>query len=431
MVSVFPHNKGLASIDSRVLQILLIVAASSSIVNQYLSQAAILLAIVVGIVLHARAGRNFQHAQHKWFVPRDWLIAFSFVVLAAVPMALSSDSMRPVDAPLRYSLLLLLMAVLPAFVLRTDVLLRSLSASTVIAVVLVSVFNLYPDSRHQTADEIRIDFGLGVLDSAFAAVFYIPFIVAQMYRDRAQWLWAVFGAVALLAALYISIMTGTRGTWLALVVAPLISIVLIPQRSLKLALSTSLTLAVLLIASYFVSDMVRERVDAAVWNLEAYEANDEVDEESSLGLCLDLWEAALVTFGRYPIDGASFQQRAAIKQELIDSGDISHYVDVDGKRSAHNEILNAMSMKGLLGLLAILLLYWVPGRFFRQQAFSAANQRDVSLPAASAVAVAMVVLCGFSEALLMSGRFSIVYSFTLVVMYALTVQQVAQSKEHQ
>lgn len=430
MVGVYLHNKGLASIESRVLQFLLVVAASSSIINQYISQAAILLAIVVAIALYVRSGRNNQQPRYEWHVPHDWLLAFGFVVLAALPMAVSSDSMRPVDAPLRYSLLLLLMAVLPAIALRAEVFLRALSASTIIAVVLVSVFDLGPASRHQTANEIRIDFGLGVLDSAFAAVFYSPFIVAQIYRDRAQLLWVVLGAMGLLAVLYISIMTGTRGTWLALVTAPLLAIMLLPQRNLRLAVFTSTTIATLLVASYFVSDMVRERVDAAVWNIEAYDAGEEVNEENSLGLRLDLWEAALITFSRHPIDGASYQQRADIKQELIDSGEISHYVDVDGKRSAHNEILNAMSMKGLLGLFAILLLYWVPGRFFRQRSFGVADGRDTSLPAASVIAVAIVVLCGFSEALLMSGRFSIIYSFTLVVMYALTVQQVPFAKEN-
>ncbi len=426
MVSVYPQNNGLASVESKVLNMLLLVAASSSIINQYLSQAAILLSIIVAIVLHARAARRHQNIQYRWFVPRDWLLAFLFVVLAALPMALSSDSMRPVDAPLRYSLLLLLMAVLPAFVLHANAFLRAISASTIIAVVLVSVFGFYDEVLHQAGDEIRINFGLGVLDSAFAAVFYIPFMVAQIYRDRSKPLWVTLGVVGIVAALYISVMTGTRGTWLALIVVPLLSIVLVPQRNLRLAISTSVTIAALLFASYFVSDMVRERVDAVAWNLEAYDTDEELDEENSLGLRLDLWEAALITFSRHPIDGASYQQRAEIKQELIDSGEISHYVDVDGKRSAHNEILNAMSMKGVLGLLAILLLYWVPGRFFRQQAFGAVSGGDISLPAASVIAIAMVVLCGFSEALLMSGRFSILYSFTLVVMYALTVQHGAQ-----
>lgn len=429
MGSVHPHNNGLASIQSRALQVLLVVAACSSIINQYISQAAILLAIVVAIVLHVRSGKSRPQVRHKWHVPRDWLFAFLFVVLAAVPMAVSSDSMRPVDAPLRYSLLLLLMAVLPAFALRVEVFLRALSASTIIAVVLVSVFDLGPESRHFAAGEVRVDFGLGVLDSAFAAVFYIPFIVAQSYRDRGNLWWALFGAIGLLCALYIAIMTGTRGTWLALVVAPLLSIALMPRNKVRLAIVTSITIATLLFASYFVSDMVRERVDAAVWNVEAYLAGDELEEENSLGQRLDLWQAALITFSRHPVYGASYQQRAEIKQELIDADIISHYIDVDGKRSAHNELLNAMSMKGILGVLAILLLYWVPGRFFRQQSLKSVDSRHVSLPLASVIAVGIVVLCGFSEALLMSGRFSILYGFTLVVMYAFSVQQLARSSE--
>ncbi len=430
MVSVYPHSNGLASIQSRVLQVLLLVAACSSIINQYISQAAILLAIIVAIVLHVRSRKSNPQLQYKWYVPRDWLFAFVFVVLAALPMAVTSDSMRPVDAPLRYSLLLLLMAVLPAFALRADVFLRGLSASTVIAVVLVSIFGMGPESRHLTADQIRVDFGLGVLDSAFAAVFYSPFIVAQIYRDRGHIMWVLLGAMGLLCVLYIAIMTGTRGTWLALVAAPLIAGLLVPQRNIRLALAASIAITTLLFASYFVSEMVRERVDAAVWNVEAYVTGEELEEENSLGLRLDLWQAAVITFSRHPIYGASYQQRADIKQELIDSGEISHYVDVDGKRSAHNELLNAMSMKGLLGLLAILLLYWVPGRFFRRRSFKSTVSADVSLPVSSLIAIAMVVLCGLSEALLMSGRFSILYGFTLVVMYALTVQQQASSQEH-
>lgn len=426
MGSVHPNNNGLASIESRVLQILLVLAACSSIVNQYVSQAAILLAIIVAIVLHVRAAKHNPRVPYQWYVPRDWLFAFLFVVVAALPMAISSDSMRPVDAPLRYSLLLLLMAVLPAFVLRAEVFLRALSASTIIAVVMVSVFDLGPDSRHFAADQVRVDFGLGVLDSAFAAVFYIPFIVAQSYRDRRFIGWSILGAVGLLCALYIAIMTGTRGTWLALLMAPLLSMAFIPQRHVRVALVTSVTIGALLFVSYFVSDMVRERVDSAVWNVEAYATGEQLQDENSLGQRLDLWRAAMITFSRHPIYGASFQQRADIKQELIDTDKISHHIDVDGKRSAHNELLNAMSMKGLLGVLAILLLYWVPGRFFRQQSLKSVDSKHAALPLASVIAVVIVVLCGFSEALLMSGRFSILYGFTLVVMYAFTVQRQAR-----
>ena len=77
---------------------------------------------------------------------------------------------------------------------------------------------------------------------------------------------------------------------------------------------------------------------------------------------------------------------------------------------------------------AILLLYWVPGRYFRRHATNASNPTHYALSAASVASIITVILCGIGEALLMSGRFATVYSFTMVLMYALVLQQAAHSR---
>lgn len=364
-------------------------------------------------------------------LPQAWLLALVFVSIAAIPMAFLSDSMRPLDASLRYSVLIIPLLTLYRHRLPTMLLLRCFSSATLISAVLVLGLDLYQDTRFKFIDETRYDFGLGLLDSAFAALFLLPICVAQMVLDKGKKMWQLLALLGMCAAIVIIIKSGTRASWLALISVPFIAQSLLARKSWRWLLAAIGTVVLAGVVSYGVAPMVKERVDAATSNVSEYMSGDAVSRENSLGLRFDLWKVAIETFRRSPVWGTSYEGRAAVKKEMIEAGVVSEHIGVQGTGSAHNELLNAMSQKGVLGLMAILLLYWVPFNFFRKRCINSSDKMLRGLSAAGAASVLTAAICGFAEAPLMSGRFAIFYGFSLVLLYALVEQRRAEHHHNQ
>ena len=356
-------------------------------------------------------------------VPAVWVFALAFVSLAAIPMSLLSESARPLDAPLRYTVLIIPLLTLYRYELPILPLLRCLSSAPLIAAVLVLGLDLYPETRFKLIDETRYDFGLGLLDSAFAAVLLLPMIVAQFTLDRGKLAWQLLSVLGICAVFVIIVKSGTRTSWLALVSVPIIAQLLLARGSPRLLLAAVATVGLVIDISYLAAPIIKERVDAATSNVPQYLDGDSVNQKNSLGLRFDLWKVAIETFKRSPVLGTSYQERSAIKKEMIDAGRVTEHIGTDGRGSAHNEVLNALSKKGLLGFAAILLLYFVPLRYFRKCCKLNGDRLQRNISAAAASSVLMAAICGFAEAPLMSGRFSILYGFLLVVMYALVEQR--------
>ncbi len=412
------------SADTRtahLINALIVVALGSAIISHYLSQAAILILVSVCA---------YHLCRERAVVPHLWVLALAFVTVAAIPMAVSSGSGRPLDAPLRYTLFIVPLLVLPLYGLRLVWILRAAGGAALLACSLVLSLDLYQDTRFDFNGVVRFDFGLGLLDSAFAAVCLLPLAVAQFVLDREHRLWSLFALASVFATVLIVVMSGTRASWLALLCTPLLAQWAMGRYALKTLLPTMVLVLLVIVVAYSFSPMVKERMNAAVENLQQYYAGEEMVYQSadgkvlenSLGRRLDLWKTAWVTFKTHPISGPNYQQRAEIKQRLIEQGEISRHIGDDGKASAHNELLNAMSHKGLLGLAAILLLYLVPGQFFWRASRAARCQEQRIIAGAGLAFVLSFAICGLAEALLMSGRLATIYALVIVVLYSLSLQ---------
>ena len=137
---------------------------------------------------------------------------------------------------------------------------------------------------------------------------------------------------------------------------------------------------------------------------------------------MDFWHIAIDCFTESPLWGVSYERRAEIIENYIDRNNAAQFINVDGRSSSHNEILNAMSKKGYLGLLAILFLYFVPLHFFiRHLKRNHCDESRYASMGAIGVVVAMII-CGITEAPLMNVRVATAYGFIMVFLYLLVVR---------
>ncbi|TFW04744.1 O-antigen ligase family protein [Oxalobacteraceae bacterium OM1] len=180
--------------------------------------------------------------------------------------------------------------------------------------------------------------------------------IARFAGTRLAWL-PVF---TFLCGLLASVLSGTRGGWMALVLS------FIPLTTYGSAAAGRRILAigaagiVLLAGAVFVPQLgVRERMVDVVTDVQKYEAGDPF---TSVGLRFENWKGAVKMFTEHPLTGVGRANYGAQLEGLAKQGQL--HPSIAGLRHAHNEMLNALATEGLIGGLALAFLYAAPFVFF-------------------------------------------------------------------
>lgn len=206
-------------------------------------------------------------------------------------------------------------------------------------------------------DEHPIMFGdtgmmLGLLSLAAAIYFF----------SQKRFVWLALALVAGVAGVGTSVLSGSRGGWVAV---PLIGLFLFWEcRDLlgKKRLYTVFSIALICIVAAVAIPQtgIQKRVGEAVSNIEHYLAGSQT--ATSVGLRFDMWKAAIYMFESAPIFGVGESQVQPIKRELAAEGMINK--QAVPFNHAHNEYFQALSTRGIVGFIILMAMYLVPLKLF-------------------------------------------------------------------
>lgn len=150
-----------------------------------------------------------------------------------------------------------------------------------------------------------------------------------------------------------SFLSGSRGAWIAI---PFIFAYLLwVNRSL---LNKKLIIMMTLIAVGASSlDCVQNHVAVAVHEIQQYKQDNRY---SSLGIRFELWKNALLTFKASPLIGVGEPERYTLQKMHADQGHIDKKVAYGFFSHAHNQYLEDLSIRGFIGLIALLAIFFIP-----------------------------------------------------------------------
>lgn len=230
-------------------------------------------------------------------------------------------------------------------------------------------------------------------------------------------LWPALGA---LAGLVGSVATGTRGGWVAIVLA----VILFARYGRVLAGRVHkgvgwLALA-LFISTYFIPQTgARERVEQGIADVQQYLAGGASNANTNVGVRLELWRGGALLVTRHPWLGASVPQVKREKQELVTQGVLPGFVMLYDH--FHNDALHATVFGGVAGLLAWAGTLLMPFLFFRR-CLQRSRQGQPAL-AAPALAGMLLVLSYFSfgltEVIFWTGHAAVFYAVMVFLLAGL------------
>lgn len=242
----------------------------------------------------------------------------------------------------------------------------------------VSVMMTDPNVRYSAATSYINHIHLGdlALMLGFLSIFSINWVKPDSLIVK------LLKMSGLAAGLTVSILSSARGGWIAIPVFMAVYIHFrIKGRFLNKAALAMLLIGAVGLAGYFFIDPIHQRVGMIYSDLTLFTAGN---ADTSIGIRLQLWKAALHLIAENPILGVGADGFGRAMDALSSSGMITPNAADMGKAEVHNEILANTVRFGILGLMFILAIYFVPFYQFLRAAKSGTQQQ---------IAAAMMGMC--------------------------------------
>ncbi|MFY0678179.1 MAG: O-antigen ligase family protein [Neptuniibacter sp.] len=405
--------------DNKIATILAFVFVSLAYATIYFSpgiphggQGPLLFLFLISIPL-AFSKKSFQHLDKKLF------FAFVFVFLAAIPLAIKSGEGEALDAPSRFLIIAIVFLALYRIPIDGKWVLRSAVLACLIAFFV---------SFHEviTTGTSRTNIGIGILESAYTIAMLVFICLSALTTERNKF-WKVLAAISIIAGSTSLIQTGTRGAWLATFITTIVFLTFLSTRkNIKLVAIAGLISILTISFGYNYSGTVSKRINSTVYELKNL---GNFNEATSANLRLLYWKHAWEGFKLSPITGISYQENANLRLQFATEYKV-HMVGVnDGRSSSHNEVLNAMVQKGIIGLVAVFLIYLIPLQHFARK-LKSTNQTVRFYAISGICTITSIAVSGLTEAPLMHTSVSVTYGMLMILLYhSIRNQELADQKD--
>lgn len=352
----------------------------------------------------------------KWLI-YSYLFYFLTFVLS---LCINGGKMRDLDSASRVVFFVPVLLLLLKYPIKTCVLSYSIPLGGIVSVCIALydkfILNLNPDQNprimHIQGGDISMSLGIFSLIIALYA-----------YQKREVKL-TVLSVIGGLCGIVGSLLSTARGGWIAL---PLLLIIILWIYRHSLSKRFFLTFfGIIAVASVGISQMpnnrIIERIDVARKDIQLYLDNN--DGNTSLGARFEMWKSAIAMAKEKPLFGWGIQgateKRKQETKEKIATGNIGQFTH------AHNQYLDDLSKRGIVGLLALLAVLFIPLRTFMKNLKTANN--EIKLIATLGVAhILSVMVYGLSQGFLVHNSGTIFYFFLTIVFYtAIRTRQKAE-----
>ena len=349
----------------------------------------------------------------KWLI---WTLLFYFSIFV-LSWLIHDGKIRELDNPSRAILLI------PVFLLllKTPPKLSTFLWSVPLGSVLAGFMAIYDkfilqseaafSSRIMYIQGGDIAMSLGLFSMAIALYFWQK---TQPKQSALCILAALFGILG-------SILSTARGGWPALPIL-LVALLWIYRRNLSKTFFITLiglfAIAIIGIAQ-MPNNRMSERFAAAQDDIQQY--LEQGNGSTSVGARFDMWQSVFIMVQEKPILGWGTQGALQKRHQLAEQGIISQYA---GQFThAHNQYLDDLSKRGIVGLAAFLAIFVIPLRRFMQGLKSDSAETKL-IAALGTIHVLAVMIYSLSQGFFTHNSGNLFYFFLTIVWYALfTTQQ--------
>ena len=330
------------------------------------------------------------------------------------------EKIKLIDNPLRAFLFLSVIIFIVYSSLKFDILLYSIPLGSFISGV-VALYQYYILSLESAFyNQMKIQSG----DMAMSLGLF-SFSIAFYFLDVKKSKLALFSVGCGIFGVLASILSFARGGWIGVPILLLILIFLYRHLLSKKLLLGGITFLCIISVVLTVNNKFVNRLSEAQYELKLYLSGD--DKVSSIGERLDMWKIGSKAFLEHPISGWGLKELDYYKKNLADK-------DVVTKASIsfshlHNQFIDELAKKGILGGIAILSIFIVPLHLFYRKVVDQGNKRIKFISILGIIHVLSTIIYCMSQAFLAHNSGNIFYFFVLFLFYSFMVNESTTTSE--
>ncbi len=235
--------------------------------------------------------------------------------------------------------------------------------------------------------------------------------------------------IALLAASFgilASFLSGSRGGWVFLPFA-LLYLLIANFKHSKKAITIVIMLFSIAIISATTNSQIQQqlRIDQAINDLEHYQYGD--NKNSSLGIRFEFIKSALIHIPDHLFIGVSTQQRTELRAQH-NAEKLVNIPENAMSWHSHNQYLEALSLRGIIGLTALVALLVLPIIIFSVNNIST-NPQLIAINQAGITSTIMIWGYSLSQVFIGHNSGSIFVSVTGVLLMGLSISLAKQQTE--
>jgi len=183
------------------------------------------------------------------------------------------------------------------------------------------------------------------------------------YLSRKNRYLALLPVLGFLSGMLASMLSGSRGGWVAVPVFLLIiAIYFTDLGSIKARASYILVFAILAVVAFSIPQTgIQNRINQAIVEINDYRHDER--KSSSVWQRLEMWRASIELSTKKPVLGVGLRQYHTSIKELVDATD-KYDPAIRNYTHPHNEYLFALVERGVVGLVTILLILFYPAYLF-------------------------------------------------------------------
>lgn len=330
------------------------------------------------------------------------------------------EKIKLIDNPLRAFLFLSVIIFIVYSSVKFDILLYSIPLGSFISGV-VALYQYYILSLESAFyNQMKIQSG----DMAMSLGLF-SFSIAFYFLDVKKSKLALFSVGCGIFGVLASILSFARGGWIGVPILLLILIFLYRHLLSKKLLLGGITFLCIISVVLTVNNKFVNRLSEAQYELKLYLSGD--DKVSSIGERLDMWKIGSKAFLEHPISGWGLKELDYYKKNLADK-DIVTKASISFSH-LHNQFIDELAKKGILGGIAILSIFIVPLHLFYRKVVDQGNKRIKFISILGIIHVLSTIIYCMSQAFLAHNSGNIFYFFVLFLFYSFMVNESTTTSE--
>jgi len=216
-------------------------------------------------------------------------------------------------------------------------------------------------------------------------------------------------------AAYASILSLSRGPWLTVITSLIVILILNPKKWSRKSLILGSLVCISLMVLVYTLPSVKNRINAAVCDVNDYFSRGEVTEP--IGVRLEAWRVSIKEAIDNPILGIGEGNFKNFIKFLVDNKKADPNIHI--LSHVHNEILSAALHRGLPGLITLLLLFFVPFGIFLYR-LKSAQKEDILFLCNGIILITCTITVALSDIYFGQHQPTLFFIFFLYMIMAFT-----------